>query len=759
MAETAQIKFKLDDRELTVPPGTLVIEAARQEGIEVPSFCYYKGLALQAACRMCLVEVEKAPKLQTACTLVAVNGMVVRTSTPQVHEARRSMLEFLLANHPLDCPVCDKGGECELQDMTFRYGADHSRFVEEKLHVPEVEWSNLVYYDAPRCILCFRCVRVCDEGMDVKALGVGQRGASSVIIPNREDSLECVECGMCIDICPVGALTSGTYRYHTRPWEMHYVPTVCTHCSNGCKTTLSVRNHEIIRANNRDLSGYNADFLCVKGRFGFDYTRHPERLTQPLIRLGGRLEPASWEEALQTVATRLAAIHKQNGPDAIALYGSNRTTNEENYLLGRLARASIGTNNVDHHRTADYAGLMALATDLAAVGNDGIFATLRDLESAPAFLLISNDATEQNPLVAWQIRTAVRNRRSRLYILDSHEQKLHRKAQDFALIPAGQEATAIAKLAATASGDTSAAESDLDRRLSALRDALAGENDLVVLFGAAVQGPAVAQLGEFVRERSAQGKRTRFMALGDYANSRGAADMGVLPNLLPGYAPVANPATRQLFGELWGATLPEKSGLDGRAMLDAAADGRLKALYVVGANPAKKTNFVGSKRMGKLDLLIVQDLYLTETGRLADIILPALSGFEKNGTMTNTAGEVQLVRKGGDFMGPRTDFDILRILSYQLAQQRVGQPIALRTPDAAFDEIARIVPGYNISWANLLTGGAEPTRPNPAATNVHRSVQVGAGVISSSNDSQFTSGSLTPYCRVIRSLREAGATP
>jgi NADH-quinone oxidoreductase subunit G len=255
MAETPEIKFKLDDRELTVPPGTLVIEAARQQGIEVPSFCYYAGLALQAACRMCLVEVEKAPKLQTACTLVAVNGMVVHTDTPQVHEARKSMLEFLLANHPLDCPVCDKGGECELQDMTFRYGADHSRFVEEKLHVPEVKWSNIVYYDAPRCILCFRCVRVCDEGMDVKALGVGQRGASSVIIPNRDDSLECVECGMCIDICPVGALTSGTYRYHTRPWEMQYVPTVCAHCSNGCKTTLSVRNHEILRVNNRDLSG------------------------------------------------------------------------------------------------------------------------------------------------------------------------------------------------------------------------------------------------------------------------------------------------------------------------------------------------------------------------------------------------------------------------------------------------------------------------------------------------------------------------
>ena len=213
MADSTDITLKIDDRDVTVPPGTLVIEAARRMGIEVPSFCYFPGLSLQAACRMCLVEVEKAPKLQTACTLVAMPGMIVRTSTPQVHEARKGMLEFLLANHPLDCPVCDKGGECELQDMVFTYGADKSRFNEEKRHQPEQKWSEAVYYDAPRCILCFRCVRVCDEGMDVKALGVGARGSQSVIIPNGEDHLDCEECGMCIDICPVGALTSGTYRY------------------------------------------------------------------------------------------------------------------------------------------------------------------------------------------------------------------------------------------------------------------------------------------------------------------------------------------------------------------------------------------------------------------------------------------------------------------------------------------------------------------------------------------------------------------
>ena len=424
MATNPDVRFTIDGREISVSPGTLVIEAARRQGIGIPSFCYYPGLALQAACRMCLVEVEKAPKLQTACTLVAAKGMVVRTDTPQVHQARKNMLEFLLTNHPLDCPVCDKGGECELQDMTFRYGADRSRFVEEKLHTPEVKWSNVVYYDAPRCILCFRCVRVCDEGMGVKALGVGQRGALSVIIPNRDDHLECVECGMCIDICPVGALTSGTYRYQTRPWELQHVPTVCTHCSNGCKTTLGVRNQQIVRANNRDLSGLNGDFLCVKGRFGFDFTCHPQRLRQPLLRRNGQLEPASWEEALEHAAARLAAVRAESGPEAIGFLGSNRTTNEENYLLGCIARASIGTNNIDHHRTADYAGMIT-----ALAGPSGVFATMGELASAPAFLLVGNDPTEQNPLVAWQIRAALRHHGSRLYVVNSRENPLRQKAR------------------------------------------------------------------------------------------------------------------------------------------------------------------------------------------------------------------------------------------------------------------------------------------------------------------------------------------
>src|SRR5512141_411027 len=299
------VKLTIDGRTVEAAPGTLVIDAAKRAGIEIPAFCYYEGLTLQAACRMCLVEVEKMPKLMTACTLPVAEGMVVRTDTPQVHAARKYMLEFLLTNHPLDCPVCDKGGECELQDMTFRYGVGESRYTDEKVHTPEKQYSPVVFFDAPRCILCYRCVRICNEGMGVGALGVVNRGVVSEIAPNKGDHLECDECGMCIDICPVGALTSGPYRYKTRPWEMNHVGTICTHCGDGCKTTLGVRRSEtgmeIVRGDNRDKSGINGDFLCIKGRYAFDFADDPRRLKQPMIRRDGKLQPATWEEALALI--------------------------------------------------------------------------------------------------------------------------------------------------------------------------------------------------------------------------------------------------------------------------------------------------------------------------------------------------------------------------------------------------------------------------------------------------------------------------
>jgi NADH-quinone oxidoreductase subunit G len=746
MADQKQIAFTIDGRPVTTAAGTLVIEAAKTQGIEVPSFCYYPGLSLQAACRMCLVEVEKMPKLQTACTLVATDGMVVKTSTDQVHKARKDMIEFLLSNHPLDCPVCDKGGECELQDMTFRYGLDKTRFTEEKLHTPEQKWSPLVYYDAPRCILCFRCVRVCDEGMDVKALGVGSRGVLSVILPNKPDELACEECGMCIDICPVGALTSGTYRYQTRPWEMTYVGNPCAHCSNGCKTTLSVRNNEILRANNRDHSGVNGEFLCAKGRFGYDFTSNAERIRQPLVRRNGKLEPASWEDALEEVARRLKLAHATHGPGAIGVVGSNHTTNEENYLLNRFARVTLGTNNLDHHRTADYAGLAAA---LGPRAMDSL-ATMADLYNAPAVLLIGNDVTQQNPLVAWQIRTGVRHHGLQLYAINSLPSKIHRQAKIAVAVAKGQEHQALRWLA-TEKGQF---DPKTTEALVQLKAALEAEKDVVVLFGADIQGAAIRDL---VSLTARFGGKTKFMALGDYANSRGAADMGILPDRLPGYAHLSDSAERTRFGKLWGGEISATPGLTARAMMEAAVAGKLKVLYVVGANPLKTFSVAQPDRLAGLELVVVHDMFLTETAQRADVVLPAASTYEKDGSLTNTAGEVQLTHRSIDPQGPRSDFDLLRILSHQLSMLGIGTPIRLRTPEAALDEIRQNVSGYDLSPATLLAGGSELSTATSKAPEA--AYDVPAGTVFSSQDYLFTSGTLGRYCSRLTSTNEAKQTP
>src|SRR5690348_10408277 len=493
----ADVSFTVDGKKLTAPAGTLLIEACRKAGIEIPDFCYYPGLSLQAACRMCLVRMAKVPKLQTACTTTVAEGQEFITDSPEITQARKAMVEFVLGNHPLDCPVCDAGGECELQDMNFSYGGGESNFAEAKNHRQEQEWSPAVFYDRPRCILCYRCVRVCGEGMDVWALGIQNRGVASIIAPNKEDHLECEECGMCIDICPVGALTSGAYRYKTRPWEMNHVGTICTHCGDGCKTTLGVRRSDtgmdIVRGDNRDKSGINEDFLCIKGRYAFDYFDNPDRLRQPLVRKNGKLTPTTWEDAIAFAAARLREIRDSKGGQAIGVLGSNRTTNEENYLLQKFARTVLGTNNIDHHRTADFAAFAR-----AIAGKQNVTASMREVATAPAILLIGNDPTEQHPLLAWNIRTNVRLNRAKLYVVNSQPIKLRRQAARFVQLPAGSESKLISFLNgddASAGSLTSAGASN--DALKQLRYELKAQKGLIIIFGAEIQGADIASLVKF----------------------------------------------------------------------------------------------------------------------------------------------------------------------------------------------------------------------------------------------------------------------
>jgi NADH-quinone oxidoreductase subunit G len=784
MAEVKEVKnvtITVDGKQVTAPAGTLLIEACKAVGIEVPSFCYYPGLSLQAACRMCLVRIEKMPKLQTACTVPVTDGMVVATDTDEVRQARKSMIELLLGNHPLDCPVCDAGGECELQDMTFKYGAAESRYMEGKLHKEEQQWSPVVFFDRPRCILCYRCVRVCGEAMDVSALGVQLRGSNSVIAPNEGDHLDCEECGMCIDICPVGALTSGAYRYKTRPWEMKHVGTICTHCGDGCKTTLGVRRSDtgmdIVRGDNRDKSGINGDFLCIKGRYAFDFFDHKDRLRQPLIRKDGKLTPTTWEEAIEHVGKRLREIRDSKGGQSIGVIGSNRTTNEENYLLQKFARTVLGTNNIDHHRTADFAGFAR-----AVAGKENATASMRDVANAQAILLIGNDPTERHPLLAWNIRNNVRLNSAKLYVVNSQAIKLQRQAARFVQIPEGREG----KLVAFLNGDDAAAgsltgASGSNDTLKQLRDELKAQKDLVIIFGSEVQGADIAPLVKFGSALNA-----KFICLGDYANSRGAADMGLYPDLLPGYVALNGP---HKYNEEWGA-LSKTKGLSLQEMMQAAKAGKLGALYVVGSNPVVDYSFDPVALQNTF--VVVQELFLTETAMLAEVVLPAASAYEKSGTFTNTSGDIQLLKKAGDITGIKSDFEIIvRVAERMEAEVRklvpfgsgvradMGQTRGAQSgeadrhsvwltannletrlspfdPYAMLDEIQRLVPGYEFSRLGLLAGNDMHV---DAAERSHAGAADGLVQIVPANDTLFTSGSLGRYSKTLNDVIENHRAP
>jgi len=585
---------------------------------------------------------------------------------------------------------------------------------------------------------------------------------------------------MCIDICPVGALTSGTYRYKTRPWAMNNVGTICTHCGDGCKTTLGVRRcetgAEIVRGDNRDKSGINGDFLCVKGRYAFDFAHSKERLTQPLVRKSGKLTPVTWEEAFELIGRRFREVRDQDGGRAIGVIGSNRTTNEENYLLSKFARVVLKTNNVDHHRTADYPALA-----VALHGKPGKTASTRDVLNAPAILLIGNDPTNQHPLLAWQIRANVRLRRAKLYVINSAPIKLRRQATAFATIPPDAEAKAVAFLAGddslldmlVDSGNTTATTRDA---WIALREKLRAEQNIVVAFGSELRAHDIEKLVSFAETLTG----AKLICLGDYANSRGASEMGLYPDLLPGYEPIAS---TEKFQQEWG-TLPAETVLSLPQMVEAAKAGDLKALYVVGSNPVGRFGidpFVLSRTF-----VVVQEMFLTETAIIADVVLPAANAYEKSGTFTNTCGDLQLMKKAGEVTDTKPDFEmIVRIADAMgfdvhglvpfgggthsdMGQTRGAQSgeadrhavwleahnlepkMTPFDPLAIFDEVQRVVSGYDVSRANLLAGGDQHLEIAESGASAIQSPDL----IAPAHDGLFSSGTLGRYSKTLNSVYE-----
>ncbi|MEP6644940.1 MAG: molybdopterin-dependent oxidoreductase, partial [Acidobacteriaceae bacterium] len=495
-----------------------------------------------------------------------------------------------------------------------------------------------------------------------------------------------------------------------------------------------------------------------------------DRLTQPLIRKDGRLTPATWEEAFELVGKKLAEIRDTNGGGAIGVIGSNRTTNEENYLLQKFARVVLKTNNIDHHRTADFPAFAA-----ALAGKDGLTASMRDVATAPAILLIGNNPTDQHPLLAWQIRNAVRLHGARLYVINSKTIKLSRQAVRFSQVAAGAEG----KIGAFLAGDDSAVsgpssgDSNHDS-LTSLRDKLRGEQNLVIIFGSEIRGKDIALLVQF--GSALQG--AKFVCLSDYANSRGAADMGLYPDLLPGYQSVSSASK---FREEW-QEMPSVPGLTMPEMLNGATSGKLKALYVVGANPVDQFK-LHPTALAK-SFVIVQDMFLTETAAIADVVLPASNAYEKSGTFTNTCGDIQLVKKAGEVSGAKSDFemivriadatgyDVPKLVPFgrgtraDMGQSRGAQSgeadrhsvwlearglepkMSPFDPVAILDEIQRLLPSYDISRLNLMAGNDEHTKlSGPGALH-------DPALIVPANDDLFSSGTLGRYSRTLNSVLE-----
>ena len=667
MAE--QVKVTVNGQELQVEKGARLIDVCRENGYAIPSFCYYADLALQASCRMCLVRIEKMPKLQTSCTITCTDGMVVTTQSEEIEKAQRGMVEFLLANHPLDCPVCDRGGECELQEMVFDWGNLEERFTERKNYAPEKYLSPIVANDPQRCILCKRCTRVCDEWMGEDAIEAGGRGAHTVI-GTYGGWLNCSQCGNCIEVCPTGTLLDATYRHQTRPWELSRTTTTCSFCSDGCQMSLGSRGGEVMRSVARDryVNGHNGEFLCIKGRFAHPFVNHEERLRTPLIRYkkGGKLIPATWDEAVRFAAEKLAEIKSAHG-----VVGSPRLTNESNWAMLRFAREVAGT---DKYTATEAFSLAPFFENLGAP-----IATHRDIRHAKTIVLIGGEPEELHPLTGRQIRQAVRNGGAKLVIINSVPIRLKQQAAHFVHIRPGSEDAAV--LALVSPGDAGEAarrmgvEVDEINRASQFVGEAAG--DVVVLFGGELSGEAqavLARLSSAFGEK--EGRRFLLHPLPLFNNSVGVHDLGLMN----------------------GAVNPLE-------ILDAAGSD-VKAMYVAGSFlPAHLEG--REDALSRLDFLVVQELFQTETSAAADVVFPAASFAEVDGTFTNNGGLVQRVRQSiNPVHQSKPDWAITSQLASALGVE-LGFQMSSST---IFLDIARNVPAYEGLRYPQLKDESEPVQ-------------------------------------------------
>jgi NADH-quinone oxidoreductase chain G len=745
------ITVTINGKEIKLEKAVTVLEAARSAGIKIPTLCWHEQLEKYGGCRLCLVEVEKMPRLQTACTLMVTDGMMVKTETPAIADVRRGILEFLLINHPLDCPYCDKAGECELQDLVEKYGSTASRFKEKKRKVPESLEDPVLVRNMERCVVCTRCVRMCEGVQGAAAISVISRGGHSHIEPFSGGKFDCEYCGNCVSVCPVGAIMSRLHRHSYRPWQLvSETETICPYCGVGCTLVVQVRDDVIKRVVPRIGIGVNNGLLCSRGRFGYEFVGNRERLATPLIRKNGVLEPATWEEAISLVARRLGEIRDKDGGAAIAGIASPRCTNEDNYIFQKFMRVAIGTNNIDSTARTGFAGAQAFIENI--FGQGATANIIPGLSNSDAVLVAGGDPTAINPILGLQIRAAARKGGSILTIGHVKGLKFYSPSE---LKPALFTDTVLLegivtelKNGKTMTGANTALEAKISEVNVPLEDVTgscgisAGDFNGFIEKLAAAATPALVIGKELVQSSGGSHKlfllsaiaylvNGRIYLLSERANEQGLLDMGCAPDLLPGYRPVSYHEFRRRYEDAWKVSLPEKTGMNIFEMIEAAGKGSLKALYVMGENPVFNLPDSGGVEaaLKNVEFLVVQDIFLTETAKLAEVVFPALSWAEKEGTFTNMERRLQRLRSSVNREGME-DWKIVAEVG-----RNMGVKMNYSGAEGIFAEIEKISPLHrDLSYEDIGKNGViypykgEPLRSTPGEIVTDRgSVSVSAG--------------------------------
>jgi NADH-quinone oxidoreductase subunit G len=679
------VTLTIDGKEVSVPKGTLIIRAAEELGIEIPRFCDHPLLDPVAACRQCYVKVEGQRKLMTSCSTPVADGMVVfsQFTDDEVKKAQASVLEFLLINHPLDCPVCDRGGECPLQDQALAFGPGESRYVEAKrTYRKPLPLSPLVALDRERCVLCARCTRFCDQISGDRFIELFDRGAAEQVSIAPGEDFRSPFSGNTIQICPVGALTARTYRFAARPFDLKSGDSICPHCACGCNLRVDLRRGEVVRHLARDNEEVNDAWLCDKGRFAFSFPDQPNRLTTPLLRERG-LEPVSFAEALSAIAERCR-------DRKVAFLAGGRLSDEEAFALSKLARTVFGTNDVDHRPAA---GSPDAAPAEAAMAT-GLTVTYRDIEGAKAILVVGLDAENELPILHLRIRKAAR-RGAKVFVVHPRRTRLWDVAEHILCRP-GEEASAADQVRSTL--------------------AEAGSQAVVLAGSRLLQSPgAIEALPSLVA-----GSGGKFSLLGRRANDRGALRAGLHPALLPGGRPVGGGDERMPAG--W-ANVPADPGRNTAEILEAAAAREIDVLFLVGTDPLRDfpDAALARRALENAPYKVVVDISADAMASYADAMLPAAPYLEKDGHYTDWEGRAQRLRPVRPPLGlARSEWEIFQELS-----EVAGADMGFHAIDQLHEEMGRLLGalpaalGVRGGPAKRRKNGGQPKGPSGAGGTRH----------------------------------------